>query len=120
MPPFARLTFAIGSPVEKCETSSTSMLVYGWPQRSTGRCSIVCPARATSGWSRKPRAALETPSDVRAQRGFRLQAEDHLSINSDRRCRSEAAERTHAAHAVPRVRIARLLALSLVTLEESG
>ena len=28
-PPFARLTRAIGSPVEKWTTSSTSMLVYG-------------------------------------------------------------------------------------------
>ena len=35
-PPLARLTFAIGSPVEKWTTSSTSMLVYGWPQRRTG------------------------------------------------------------------------------------
>ena len=40
IPPFARLTFAIGSPVAKCTTSSTSMLVYGWPQRRTGRCNI--------------------------------------------------------------------------------
>src|SRR5688572_25842946 len=37
MPPLARLTRAIGSPVEKWTTSSTSMLVYGWPQRRTGR-----------------------------------------------------------------------------------
>src|SRR5688572_9594625 len=41
MPPFARLTFAIGSPVWKWTTSSTSMLVYGWPQRRTGSWIMV-------------------------------------------------------------------------------
>ena len=35
-PPLARLTFAIGSPVTKWTTSSTSRLWYGCPQRSTG------------------------------------------------------------------------------------
>src|SRR5262245_26541387 len=35
-PPLARLTRAIGSPVEKWTTSSTSMLAYGWPRRRTG------------------------------------------------------------------------------------
>ena len=38
-PPLARLTLAIGSPVEKWTTSSTSMLVYGWPQRERNAAS---------------------------------------------------------------------------------
>src|SRR5437867_2350457 len=35
-PPLARPTLAMGSPVAKWTTSSTSRLSYGWPQRSTG------------------------------------------------------------------------------------
>src|SRR2546423_14083623 len=40
-PPLARLTVAIGSPVEKWTTSSFSRLSYGAPQRSTGKCTSV-------------------------------------------------------------------------------
>src|ERR1700737_1490411 len=44
-PPLARLTVAIGSPVEKWTASSFSSLSYGWPQRSTGKCTSVDPNR---------------------------------------------------------------------------
>src|SRR3954452_17739482 len=50
MPPFAWLTFAIGSPVMKCLTSSTSSDSYGLPQRRTG----IFKGLATGG-SRKRR-----------------------------------------------------------------
>ena len=40
MPPLAWLTLAIGSPVMKCLTSSTSSDSYGLPQRRTGIFSV--------------------------------------------------------------------------------
>ena len=46
MPPLAWLTFAIGSPVMKCLTSSTSSDSYGLPQRRTG----IFKAVATAGF----------------------------------------------------------------------
>src|SRR5919108_1989555 len=59
-PPFARLTFAIGSPVAKWTTSSTSMLVYGWPQRRTGRCNIGCLYLIPPNRRRACQAAIRT------------------------------------------------------------
>src|SRR4051794_31216902 len=47
-PPLARLTVAIGSPVEKWTTSSFSSDSYAAPQRSTGKCNIrLHPTPAT-------------------------------------------------------------------------
>src|SRR5919109_470047 len=90
-PPLARLTFAMGAPLRKWTTVSTSMLVYGSPQRSTGSSSTTV---------------------VTFQ--FKVQS----SVNPDSCRRGQRTIWPHAAHAIPRVLLVRRLTLTLITLEE--
>src|SRR5262245_33848222 len=85
MTPLAWLTLAIGSPVMKCLTSSTSSDSYGLPQRRTG----IFRGLATGGFQQESERLFEQvlyPGDPELETAGATRL-----VNADRRlCRNSA------------------------------